>query len=108
MHDCWCRGVWCKAHGVYLDVEQQLSCEVGAALGMPDAKLIGGNVIGSLRFSSSDRERRFLAGAGGSFGCPLMERRLMATGMSQILQVVEDLSLKAFVASRCAFVPIAD
>ena len=69
---------------------------------MPDAKLIGGNVIGSLRFSSSDRERRFLAEAGGSFGCPLMERCLMATGMSQILQDVEDLSLKAFVASRCA------
>jgi len=69
---------------------------------MPEARLIGGNIDGSLRFSSSDRERRFLAEAGSSFGFPLMERRLMASGMSQILQDVEDLSLKAFVASRCA------
>ena len=33
--------------------------EVPAALGMPEAKLIGGNIVGSLRFSSSDRERGF-------------------------------------------------
>jgi len=76
--------------------------EVAAALGMPEAKLIGGNIIGSLRFSSSDRERRFLAKAGSSFGFPLMEKCLMASGVSQMLQDVEDLSLKAFVASRCA------
>ncbi|XP_039815215.1 translation initiation factor IF-2-like [Panicum virgatum] len=69
---------------------------------MSEAKLIGDNIVGSLRFSSSDRERRFLAEAGSSFGFPLMEKRLMSTGVSQILQDVEDLSLKAFVASRCA------
>jgi len=69
---------------------------------MPDAKLIGGNIIGSLRFSSSNQERRFLAEAGSSFGFPLMEKCLMASGVSQIIQDVEDLSLKAFVASRCA------
>jgi hypothetical protein len=59
--------------------------EMAAALGMPEATLIGGNIIGSLRFSSSDRERRFLAEAGSSFGFPFMEKRLMAS-----------------VASRCA------
>ena len=69
---------------------------------MPEAKLVGGNVVGSLRFSSSERERRFLTEAGSSFGFPFMERCLMASGVSQILQDVEDLSLKAFVASHCA------
>jgi len=69
---------------------------------MPEAKLIGGNIVGSLRFSSSDRERGFLVEADSSFGFPLMEKRLVSTGVSQILQDVEDLSLKAFVASRCA------
>ena len=44
--------------------------EVATALGMLEAKLIGGNIIGSLRFSSSDRERIFLAEAGSSFGFP--------------------------------------
>ena len=76
--------------------------EVAAALGMPEAKLIGGNIVGSLRFSSSDRERRFLAEAGSSFGFPHMEKRLMASGVSQMLQDVEYLSLKAFVSSCCA------
>ena len=69
---------------------------------MPEAKLIGDNIVGSLRFSSSDRERRFLAEAGSSFGFSLMEKCLISTRVSQILQDVEDLSLKAFVASRCA------
>ena len=69
---------------------------------MPEAKLIGSNIVGSLRFSSSDRERGFLAEAGSSFGFPLMQKRLMSTGVSQILQDVEDLSLKALVTSRCA------
>ena len=31
-----------------------------------------------------------------------MKRCLMASGVSQILQDIEDLSLKAFIASRCA------
>jgi hypothetical protein len=69
---------------------------------MPEAKLIRGNIVGSLRFSSNNRERRFLAEAGSSFGFPLMEKRLMAYGVSQILQDIKDLSLKAFVSSRCA------
>jgi len=77
--------------------------EVAAVLGMPEAKLIGGNIVGTLRFSSSERERRFLTEAGSFFCFPLMEKHLMATGASQILRDVEDLSLKAFIASRCAF-----
>ena len=44
--------------------------EVAATLGMPEAKLVGGNVVGSLQFSSSERERRFLTEAGSSFGFP--------------------------------------
>ena len=58
------------------------SVEVAATLGMPNAKLIGGNIVGSLRFSSNDRERRFLAEAGSAFGFPLMEKCLMASGVS--------------------------
>ena len=57
--------------------------EVAATLGMPDAKLIGGNIVGSLRFLSSDRERRFLTEAGSYFGFPLMETCLMASGVSR-------------------------
>ena len=59
--------------------------EVATALGMLEAKLIRGNIVGSLRFSSSDRERIFLAKVGSSFGFSFMERRLMASGVSQIL-----------------------
>ena len=59
--------------------------QVVAALDVWEAMLIGGNIIGSLRFSSSDRERKFLAEAGGSFSFPLMEKHLMASGMSQML-----------------------
>jgi hypothetical protein len=66
---------------------------------MPDAKLIGGNIVGSLQFSSGDRERGLLTEAGSSFGFPLMEKCLMASGVSQMLQDIEDLSLKAFIAS---------
>jgi hypothetical protein len=76
--------------------------KVAATLGVSGAKLIGGNIVGSLWFESSDRERKFLVEAGSSFSFPLMERRLMATGVGQILQDVEDLALKAFVASCCA------
>jgi len=52
---------------------------------MPDAKLIGGNIVGSLQFSSGDQERGLLTEAGSSFGFPLMEKRLMVSGVSQML-----------------------
>ena len=76
--------------------------EVAEALGASGAKLIGGQVVGSLRFESRDREREFLMEARASFYFPLMEKRLMNTGASNALQCVEDLGLKYFVAARCA------
>jgi len=75
---------------------------VAEALGASGAKLIGGQVIGSLCFESRDREREFLAEAGASFCFPLMEERLMNTRAANALQCVEDLALKSFVAACCA------
>ena len=76
--------------------------EVAEALGASGAKLIGGQVVGSLRFESCDWEREFLAEVGGSFCFPLMEKRLMNTGAANALQCTEDLALKSFVAARCS------
>ncbi|KAG2571459.1 uncharacterized protein LOC120640649 [Panicum virgatum] len=76
--------------------------EVATQLGVSEAKLIGGNVVGSLRFESRDCERSFLASASHSFSFPLLERRLMRTGVPNMLQCAEDLALKSLVASRCA------
>ena len=59
--------------------------EVAEALGVLGAKLIGGQIVGSLRFESRDRERGFLAEAGGSFCFPLMEKRLMNIGVANTL-----------------------
>ena len=59
--------------------------EAAATLGASNTKLIEGNVVGSLQFSSCDQERKFLAEAGGSFSFTLIEKRLMATGVSQML-----------------------
>ena len=76
--------------------------QVAEALGASMAKLIGGQVVGSLRFKSHNREREFLVEAGSSFCFPLMEQRLMNTGAANALQCAEDLALKSFVAARCA------
>ena len=76
--------------------------EVAETLGTSDAKLIGGQVVGSLRFESRDWEREFLAEARGTFYFPLMEQRLMTTGAENMLQCAEDLALKSFVAACCA------
>ena len=59
--------------------------EVAESLGASGAKLIGGQVIGSLRFEGRDREREFLGEAGASFCFPLMEKRLMNTGAANAL-----------------------
>jgi hypothetical protein len=76
--------------------------EVAAKLGVTGAKLIGSNIVGSLRFESNDRERVFLAEAGDTFCFPLMERRFMRAGLENMLQSAQDLALKSFVASRYA------
>jgi hypothetical protein len=75
---------------------------VAKALGASEAKLIGGQVVGSICFKSRDREREFLAEAGSTFYFPLMEQRLMDTGVANALQCTEDLVLKSFVATYCA------
>jgi len=73
--------------------------ELGAK---PTAVRLGGNIVKSLRFESRDRERELLAAAGDSFCFPLMEKDLMGTGLNNILESAQYLSLKAFVAARCA------
>ncbi|RLN33411.1 uncharacterized protein C2845_PM03G21310 [Panicum miliaceum] len=75
---------------------------VVAELGASSVKLIGGNVVGALRFESGDRERGFLSEASSSFCFPLMEKRLMATGVPHMLQNAQDLALKSFIAARFA------
>jgi hypothetical protein len=64
------------------------------------SKLIGGNIISSLRFESQDREHSFLSEAKASFCFQLMEKKLMKTGVSNVLQCAQDLALKSFVATR--------
>ena len=75
---------------------------VAEALGASGVKVIGGQVIGSICFESCNRERKFLAEAGASFCFPLMEPRHTNTGAANALQFTEDLTLKSFVAARCA------
>ena len=58
---------------------------VAEALGASGAKLIGGQVVGSHRFESRYRECEFLAEARVSFCFPLMEQRLMNTGVANAL-----------------------
>ena len=78
---------------------EAVATELGAK---PTAVRLGGNIVKSLCFESRDRERTLLATAGESFCFPLMEKDLMDTGMKNILESAQDLSLKAFVAARCA------
>ena len=69
---------------------------------MRNAKIIGGQVVGKIRFESRQHERDYLAEAGDSFCFLLMERRLMLTGAANALQWAEDLARKSYVAARCA------
>ena len=46
-----------STEGSSYNVSTSNPVEVATALGMPKARLIGGNIVGSLRFSSSDQER---------------------------------------------------
>ena len=83
-------------------ISQSVPSEIAEALGMRHAKLIGGQVVGKIRFESGQHERDYLAEAGGSFCFPLMERRLMLTGAKNALQCAKDLALKSYVVARCA------
>jgi hypothetical protein len=75
--------------------------EVVEALGMTNARLVGGQVVRKHRFESGQRERDFLSEAGDSY-FPLMERRLMMTGPRHALRCAEDHALKSYVAAWCA------
>ncbi|RLN28310.1 uncharacterized protein C2845_PM05G15310 [Panicum miliaceum] len=86
--------------GVFVSTEDPTV--VAAELNVSGAHLVGGRAIGSLRFESGKRERRLLSEAGGSFCFPLMEKELMKSGVASMLRCAKDLSLKAFVAARCA------
>ena len=78
---------------------EAVASELGAK---PTAVRLGGNIVKSLRFESQDREHELLAEVGGSFCFPLMEKELMETGLENMLERAQDLSLKAFVPTRCA------
>ena len=54
-------------------ISQSMPFEIAEALGMSHAKLIGGQVVGKIRFESGRHERDYLAETGGSFCYPLME-----------------------------------
>jgi len=83
-------------------ISQSVPSEIAEALGMSHAKLIGGQVVGKIRFESGRHEQDYLAEAGGSFCFPRMERRLILTGTRNAVQCAEDLALKSYVAARCA------
>src|SRR6185312_7526978 len=76
-----------------------VATELGAK---PTTMRLGGNIIKSLHFESRDRDRKLLAEAGGSFCFPLMEKDLMVSGLTNMLESAQDLSLKVFVAARYA------
>jgi len=54
-------------------ISQSVPSEIAEALGMSHAKLIGGQVVGKIRFESGRHKQDYLAEAGGSFCFPLME-----------------------------------
>ena len=66
-------------------ISQSVPSEIAEALGMRHAKLIGGQVVGKIRFESGQHEQ---------------ERRLMLTGAKNTLQCAEDLALKSYVCGK--------
>jgi hypothetical protein len=90
-----------KSNSYFVSEEDPVAA-AATELGASGAKLIGGNIIGSLRFESQDREHDFLSKPEASFYFPLMEKELMKTAAPNMLRCVQDLALKTFVATRCA------
>jgi hypothetical protein len=66
-----------------------------------EAKLIGGKQILFLGLTSGGRERKFLEEAGSSFTIPHEEEYFGKLSSTELTTTCGDLSLKAFVASRC-------
>jgi hypothetical protein len=66
-----------------------------------EAKLIGGKKIRFLGLTSGGHERQFLEEAGASFSIPHEEEYFGKLSAAELTTACGDLSLKAFVASRC-------
>jgi hypothetical protein len=66
-----------------------------------EAKLIGGKKIRFLGLTSGGHERQFLEEAWASFAIPQEEEYFRKLSAAELTTVCGDLSLKAFVASRC-------
>jgi hypothetical protein len=66
-----------------------------------EAKLIGGKQILFLGLTSGGHERKFLEEAGSSFAIPHEEEYFGKLSSIDLTTACGDLSLKAFVASRC-------
>jgi hypothetical protein len=71
------------SNGYFISPEEP--ADAAAELGALGAKLVGGNIIGSLRLESRDQEQEFLSQAGASFCFRLMEKELMKTGLPNML-----------------------
>jgi hypothetical protein len=66
-----------------------------------EAKLIGGKQIRFLGLTSGSHERKFLEEARSSFAIPHEEEYFGKLSFTELTTTCGDLSLKAFVASRC-------
>jgi hypothetical protein len=66
-----------------------------------EAKLIGGKTIRFLGLTSGGHERQFLDEAGASFAIPHEEEHFGKLTAAELTTACGDLSLKAFIASRC-------
>jgi hypothetical protein len=66
-----------------------------------EAKLIGGKTIRFLGLTSGGHERQFLEEAGASFAIPHEEEYFGKLTAAELTTTCGDLSLKAFIASRC-------
>jgi hypothetical protein len=68
---------------------------------LAEAKLIGGKQIRFLGLTSGGHERKFLEEAGSSFTFPHEEEHFGQLSSTDLTTACGDLSLKAFIASRC-------
>jgi hypothetical protein len=66
-----------------------------------EAKLIGGKTVRFLGLTSGGHERKFLEEAGASFAIPHEEEYFGKLTAAELTTACGDLSLKAFIASRC-------
>jgi hypothetical protein len=66
-----------------------------------EAKLVGGKQIRFLGLTTGGHERKFLEEAGSSFFIPHEEEFFGKLSSTKLTTACGDLSLKAFVVSRC-------